>query len=88
MWAMVPEIVSLELMIGLAHNHDIVWDNLELEMLKREANLPKTLYPLDVSMMNTSVLANAMKTIDVAWQDLLENLGEFFWPKPNNVLYK
>mmetsp|Transcript_18978 Transcript_18978/g.34978 ORF Transcript_18978/g.34978 Transcript_18978/m.34978 type:complete len:213 (+) Transcript_18978:428-1066(+) len=88
LWAMVPELASLELMFHLVTECDFAWDHIELEMQKRGVELPEFVHPMDLCTMTPRDISRAMANINYARLDLLEHLGDYFQPNQGELLYE
>ena len=87
LWAMVPELASLELMFYLVIKCDFAWDHIEVEMQKRGVELPEFVHPMDLCTMTPRDISRAMANINYARDDLLEHLGGYFQPSKDELLY-
>ena len=56
-------------------------------MVHHDVQLPDTLNVQDVRDMSKKDLANAMKNINDAHEELLEHFGEYFQPKAENFFH-
>jgi len=87
-WKSARELASLELMINLVMEGDVVIDNIEAEMTSRKVKKPETIAIDELRLLSKTNLTNARSNVKSAREELLAVFEDHMTPQADCLLHE